>query len=79
MGMNKRCKYSAEWSDVIPQINQKQYYQLNNDLAYLNKKGNNIFCFLLLVRLEGLEPPYLTASDPKSDVSTNFTTGAFQI
>lgn len=27
-----------------------------------------------LVRMEGLEPPYLTASDPKSDVSTNFTT-----
>ena len=26
------------------------------------------------VRMEGLEPPYLTASDPKSDVSTNFTT-----
>ncbi len=24
--------------------------------------------------MEGLEPPYLTASDPKSDVSTNFTT-----
>jgi hypothetical protein len=26
------------------------------------------------VRMEGLEPPYLAASDPKSDVSTNFTT-----
>jgi hypothetical protein len=24
--------------------------------------------------MKGLEPPYLTASDPKSDVSTNFTT-----
>ena len=29
---------------------------------------------ILPVRMEGLEPPYLTASDPKSDVSTNFTT-----
>src|ERR1022692_1494287 len=29
------------------------------------------------VRMEGLEPPHLTASDPKSDVSTNFTTCAF--
>jgi hypothetical protein len=30
--------------------------------------------------MEGLEPPHLTASDPKSDVSTNFTTsgGKFQ-
>ena len=27
--------------------------------------------------MEGLEPPYLAASDPKSDVSTNFTTCAF--
>ena len=29
------------------------------------------------VRAEGLEPPYLTAPDPKSGVSTNFTTPAF--
>lgn len=28
------------------------------------------------VRMEGLEPPHLAASDPKSDVSTNFTTCA---
>ena len=27
--------------------------------------------------MEGLEPPHLAASDPKSDVSTNFTTCAF--
>jgi hypothetical protein len=30
----------------------------------------------LQVRMEGLEPPHLAASDPKSDVSTNFTTCA---
>ena len=30
------------------------------------------------VPMEGLEPPHLTASDPKSDVSTNFTTWAFK-
>lgn len=28
------------------------------------------------VRMEGLEPPHLTASDPKSDASTNFATSA---
>src|ERR1044072_8905708 len=33
------------------------------------------FC---LVRMEGLEPPHLTASDPKSDVSTNFTTSGLR-
>ena len=27
--------------------------------------------------MEGLEPPHLAASDPKSDVSANFTTCAF--
>ena len=34
----------------------------------------NDFC----VPMEGLEPPYLAASDPKSDVSTNFTTWALR-
>lgn len=29
--------------------------------------------------MEGLEPPHLTASDPKSDVSTNFTTSGVKI
>lgn len=28
--------------------------------------------------MEGLEPPHLTASDPKSDVSTNFTTSGYK-
>jgi site-specific DNA recombinase len=32
-----------------------------------------------LVRLEGLEPPCLAAPDPKSGMSTNFTTGAWII
>ena len=27
--------------------------------------------------MKGLEPPHLAASDPKSDVSTNFTTSGF--
>ena len=30
------------------------------------------------VPTEGLEPPHPAASDPKSDVSTNFTTWAFK-
>ena len=32
---------------------------------------------LIFVRVEGLEPPSLAAPDPKSGVSTNFTTPAF--
>ena len=31
------------------------------------------------VRVEGLEPPCLAASDPKSDTSTNFATPAFPV
>lgn len=30
------------------------------------------------VPMEGLEPPHLAASDPKSDVSANFTTWALR-
>ena len=30
-----------------------------------------------MVRLEGLEPPRRKALEPKSSVSTNFTTGAY--
>jgi hypothetical protein len=34
--------------------------------------------FIVLVRVEGLEPPCLAAPDPKSGMSTNFTTPAFK-
>ena len=30
-----------------------------------------------MVRVTGLEPAHLTASEPKSDVSANFTTPAY--
>ena len=33
----------------------------------------------LKVRMEGLEPTHLTALDPKSSVSTNFTTSALKM
>ena len=39
------------------------------------KKEKEAFSFLL-VRVEGLEPAHLSAPDPKSGVSTNFTTPA---
>ena len=32
-----------------------------------------------MVRLEGLEPPRRKALEPKSSVSTNFTTGAKKV
>lgn len=35
--------------------------------------------FFLRVRVEGLEPPCLAASDPKSDTSTNFATPAVKV
>ena len=31
------------------------------------------------VRVEGLEPPWIAPPDPKSGMSTNFTTPAFQL
>ena len=45
---------------------------MTNDLSLL--RTNDSFC----VPMEGLEPPYLAASDPKSDVSANFTTWALR-
>lgn len=35
-----------------------------------------VTAFGSLVRMKGLEPPRLAATDPKSVVSTNFTTSA---
>ena len=32
--------------------------------------------FIISVRLKGLEPPRLTAPDPKSDAATNYATTA---
>ncbi len=32
-----------------------------------------------MVRMEGLEPPRLAAPEPKSGVSTNFTTSAYAL
>ena len=39
-------------------------------------KKSKPFNRFALVRVEGLEPPCLAASDPKSDTSTNFATPA---
>ena len=36
-----------------------------------------MFTWSFVVRLKGLEPPRREASDPKSDVATNYTTAAF--
>src|SRR6476620_5091529 len=41
--------------------------------------GLSSFRFFLMVRVEGLEPPCLAASDPKSDTSTNFATPALRL
>ena len=35
-----------------------------------------VYVIYLIVRLKGLEPPRPATSDPKSDASTNFATGA---
>ncbi len=32
--------------------------------------------YIIIVRMKGLEPPNLAASDPKSDAVTNFATSA---
>ena len=53
---------------------------LINDLKHVYEKNRNEGVIFLTctksVRVEGLEPPSLAAPDPKSGVSTNFTTPA---
>ena len=46
--------------------------------TYGHKKRRTTFVVRLqnLVRTKGLEPPRLSASDPKSDVATNYTMSA---
>ena len=46
-------------------------------LTYTPEEGTSKHCVLPpSVRLKGLEPPRREASDPKSDVATNYTTAA---
>ena len=40
------------------------------------KRATRVARFKNLVRTKGLEPPRLSASDPKSDVATNYTMSA---
>ena len=45
-------------------------------ITYRNKKRGRFFVLFKLVRAKGLEPPRLSAPDPKSGLSTNFNTPA---
>ena len=49
---------------------------LRESLCPHTKKEQNIVLLFHLVRTKGLEPPRLSASDPKSDVATNYTMSA---
>ena len=40
------------------------------------KKEQSCELLFFFVRIKGLEPPRLSASDPKSDVATNYTISA---
>ncbi len=43
-------------------------------MIIMNKKGN--YFLLNFVRMKGLEPPRLSAPDPKSGAATNYATSA---
>ena len=53
-------------------------------VVYKSKENQEVFCLKRVklppenVRVEGLEPPRREALDPKSSVSTNFTTPALE-
>ena len=45
-------------------------------LRSIRTKKEQSIELLFFVRIKGLEPPRLSASDPKSDVATNYTISA---
>ena len=47
-----------------------------NITAEAAQKKSSLQTALFSVRIKGLEPPRLSASDPKSDVATNYTISA---
>lgn len=47
-----------------------------NPRCQLHTSGNE---GSFIVRVEGLEPPWIAPPDPKSGMSTNFTTPAFAV
>ena len=58
-------------SDIIELINIMTLKE-----SFFKIKNLNIFVEVNRVRVKGLEPPSREALDPKSSVSTNFTTPA---
>ena len=68
-GKNYRTKNYNQVLDLI--------YQQTSELRGEQKeKGESFSTLSNSVRIKGLEPPRLSASDPKSDVATNYTISA---
>ena len=51
----------------------------NCGISAQKNRAVNTDCSIFEVRIKGLEPPRLSASDPKSDVATNYTISAGSI
>ena len=61
-----------DWSSANLFLSRLYFYQ-----QYKNKNGDKTILFYLhFVRVKGLEPPRLTAPDPKSGAATNYATPA---
>lgn len=64
-----------DWSSANLFLSRLYFYK-----QYKNKNGDKTILFYLhFVRVKGLEPPRLTAPDPKSGAATNYATGAKQL
>ncbi len=61
---------------IESKLKQMLSYDLRGGNTFFKKKNGKTLPFSRLVRVEGLEPPCLAASDPKSDTSANFATPA---
>ena len=65
---------------LFPILSKRNHKQVEKKLDTITNKKNAIkfIAFFLYVRVKGLEPPSREALDPKSSVSTNFTTPALK-
>ena len=74
-----RSKYTSSClhAHVLPLQLLAKLSSLRNDISlhYLSKP-RRVETLKTLVRYEGIEPPRLAASEPKSDVSTSSTSSA---
>ena len=69
----------VRWNNFYFDFRIQRVNVVLGDLHSLKKRNTDLFGIYVtyFVRMEGLEPPRLTAPDPKSGAATNYATSGF--